>query len=59
MLTTFLLKQVDIKSRMPLFLHEDIHGFLECIFADRVEVTGLKPDDLVDLKTRVYKCMEE
>ena len=34
-------------------------GVLECIFADRVEVTGLKPDDLVDLKTRVYKCMEE
>lgn len=34
-------------------------GVLECIFADRVEVTGLKPDDLEELKTRVYKCMEE
>lgn len=34
-------------------------GVLECVFADRVEVTGLKPDDLGDLKTRVYKCMEE
>lgn len=34
-------------------------GVLECVFADRVEVTGLKPDDLGDLKTKVYKCMED
>ncbi|HQT24815.1 MAG: hypothetical protein B7X86_16810 [Sphingobacteriales bacterium 17-39-43] len=34
-------------------------GVLECVFADRVEVTGLKPDDLGDLKARVYKCMED
>lgn len=33
-------------------------GLLECVFAERVEVKGLKPDDLVKLKTRVYKCME-
>ena len=34
-------------------------GVLECVFADRVEVSGLKPDDLIHLKTRVYQCMEE
>lgn len=34
-------------------------GILECVFADRIEVAGLKPDDLGYLKTRVYKCMEE
>ncbi len=34
-------------------------GVLECVFADRVEVTGLNPDDLVKLKARVYKYMEE
>ena len=34
-------------------------GVLECVFADRVEVTGMEPDELGNLKTRVYKCMEE
>ncbi len=34
-------------------------GVLECVFADRVEVKGLNSDNLGELKTRVYKCMEE
>jgi len=34
-------------------------GALNCVFAERIEVKGLKPDDLGDLKKRVYKLMEE
>jgi 1-acyl-sn-glycerol-3-phosphate acyltransferase len=34
-------------------------GLLECVFADRVEVSRLIPDDLGKLKKRVYDCIEK
>jgi len=34
-------------------------GLLKCVFAERVEVKGLEAEDLGELKTRVYRCMEE
>jgi 1-acyl-sn-glycerol-3-phosphate acyltransferase len=33
-------------------------GPLECVFADRIEVSRLIPDDLDKLKKRVYDCIE-
>jgi 1-acyl-sn-glycerol-3-phosphate acyltransferase len=33
-------------------------GLLECVFADRIEVSSLIPDDLGKLKKRVYDCIE-
>jgi 1-acyl-sn-glycerol-3-phosphate acyltransferase len=33
-------------------------GTLECVFTDRIEVCGLIPEDLSDLKKRVYDRME-
>ncbi len=34
-------------------------GILDCVFAERIEVKGLKANELEDLKTKVYNCMEE
>jgi 1-acyl-sn-glycerol-3-phosphate acyltransferase len=34
-------------------------GMLECVFTDRIKVSGLIPEDLGDLKKRVYDCMEQ
>ncbi len=34
-------------------------GVLKCVFADRIEVLGLNPDDMGDLKNKVHMRMEE
>jgi 1-acyl-sn-glycerol-3-phosphate acyltransferase len=33
-------------------------GTLECVFTDRIDLSGHIPDKLGDLKKRVYECME-